>query len=61
MSKKVDSQFSKEALDALAALKRAAKRAREVAIQHGTDIAVWKGGRTVFLDPKTGLEKKDSA
>ena len=41
---------------ALVALKRAAQRAREVAIQTGTPLLLWRDGRIVYVDPRSGAE-----
>jgi hypothetical protein len=46
---------------ALAALTRAAERARQSALLHGTDLVVFIDGKIEFVDPKTNQIKKRSA
>ncbi|MBN1866533.1 hypothetical protein JW916_04495 [Candidatus Sumerlaeota bacterium] len=40
----------------LAAMKRAAEQARELAAMHGLKIPVWRDGRVVYEDPVKRVE-----
>jgi hypothetical protein len=61
VNEKTTQQDSKYLPGALAAMKRAAKQAREDAIRAGTDVVVCIDGKVEFLDPKTDKIKKRSA
>ena len=41
----------------MAAMRRAARAARDLAIRTGTPLYVWKDGRVVNLNPKGRLKK----
>lgn len=45
--------------NALAALQRAAQRARETALQTGTLLAVWRDSRCVLLSPELAASEAD--
>ena len=48
-------------IGSFAALKRAARRARRIAVETNTPLYVWKDGRVVNLNPirrKTGSRRK---
>jgi len=45
---------------ALTALKRAAQSARELALQTGTMLAVWRDGRCVLVSPEIAASEAEA-
>jgi len=52
------SQHDTDFKAALRALKRAAKRAKETALQSGTHLVLWQDGRVKTVRPGAGAQKK---